>query len=201
MALIVAELASWTAVSTHAVAGERMDAYRSMLSATRLARVESLAFCVTLVVFLSWVYRATANLRPLGSLSVRFTPGWAVGYFFIPIVQLWRGYQVVADIWRESQPAAVDEHGAYLPRKATLVGWWWALRVLSFGGNVRGTGPLPTIMLNELAHTAQVMLVIHFASAVLFLLVIRGAQARQDAQWDDLVRRRNLPQPSAEALR
>jgi len=38
-------------------------------------------------------------------------------------------------------------------------------------------------------------------TALLFILMIRGAQKRQDEQWQDLERRRNVPKPTAEALR
>ncbi len=59
---------------------------------------------VSSIVFLVWIYRSNKNLRSLSAGSLRFTPGWAVGWFFIPIMDLFRPYQVVKEIYKESDP-------------------------------------------------------------------------------------------------
>ena len=92
-----------------------------------------LVFIATAVAFLMWTYRASHNLRPLGTMGQRFSPRWAVGWWFVPIMFLFRPYQVVAEIWKGSAPDA--------PRGATfawdaegvsaLLAWWWALWLAS----------------------------------------------------------------------
>lgn len=171
-------------------------------SAAALEVLDLLLFIAATVVFLTWVYRSIANLPGLGSMSCRFTPSGAVWSYFIPFVNLVRGHQVMATIWTESQPPAVNENGFYLPRKATIVHAWWALYLFSglFGWISSNSHP----HLDELRAlgSSQVFLhVIRMTTALLFLLMIRGAQARQDEQWQDLERRRNVPQPTADALR
>ncbi|MCZ6545888.1 MAG: DUF4328 domain-containing protein [Chloroflexi bacterium] len=47
-------------------------------------------FVVTVVIFGRWIVRANKSVRALGADGFRITPGWAVGYFFIPIYNLWR---------------------------------------------------------------------------------------------------------------
>src|SRR5262249_10205754 len=69
-----------------------------------------LLFIAATVVFLTWVHRSIANLPALGSMSCRFTPSGAVWSYFIPFVNLVRGHQVMATIWTESQPPAVNEN-------------------------------------------------------------------------------------------
>ncbi len=71
------------------------------------------------LVFLFWVNRMIRNLRMLSGQAMTFTPGWAVGWFFIPVANLFRPFQVMREIWRVS-------HGS-VATKGTLVGWWWAL--------------------------------------------------------------------------
>jgi hypothetical protein len=75
------------------------------------------------VVFLMWIHRLNQNLRALSDQPLRFTPGWAVGLFFIPIMNLYRPYQVVRELWTvgHRDPAA----------KCRLVGWWWFLWLVS----------------------------------------------------------------------
>ena len=165
--------------------------------------VHSLLFLAATVVFMTWVYRSIANLPALGSMSCRFTPSGAVWSFFIPFVNLVRGHQVMATIWQESQPPAVSDNGFYLPRKSTLVNWWWGLYLFAgvVGLVVSNSHPFTAEDVRSLGRTATVLNAMRVVDGILFLLMVRGAQARQDEMWLDLERRRNVPQPSADALR
>ncbi len=58
----------------------------------------------TATAFLLWVHRASKNLVSLGAHGQRFSPAWAVGWWFVPIMMLFRPYQVMAEIWRGSRP-------------------------------------------------------------------------------------------------
>jgi hypothetical protein len=70
------------------------------------------------VVFLRWFHRAYANLRPLGA-EPRHRSGWAVGHWFVPILNLFRPKQIADEIWQGSEPQR-DE------RPPRLLSWWWA---------------------------------------------------------------------------
>jgi hypothetical protein len=76
----------------------------------------------TIILFAMWIYRANFNARQLGAQGMKFSPGWSVGYYFIPILLLWKPYQAMREIWQASKnPAswATVERGSILP-------WWWA---------------------------------------------------------------------------
>jgi hypothetical protein len=168
-----------------------------------VAVFDSLTWIAATVVFLTWVYRAIANLPALGSMSCRFSPGGAVWSFFIPFVNLVRGHQVMATIWTESQPPSFNEHGFSLKRKTTIVNWWWGLYLVSgfvawfvtidMHADLSSLGP--RISGQIVAHLVQM------AAGVLFLVMVRATQSRQDEQWLDLERRRAVPQPDANLLR
>ncbi|MGD0309066.1 MAG: DUF4328 domain-containing protein [Acidobacteriota bacterium] len=84
-------------------------------------------YLVTAVVFGRWIYRANQNVRALGAQDMRFTPGWAVGYFFVPIITLWRPYQAMKDLWRASKSP-----GAWQSAKpGSILGLWWTLWIIS----------------------------------------------------------------------
>ena len=59
---------------------------------------------VSSAAFLMWQYRFICNMPGLAALGTRFSPGWAVAYWFIPIVGLFRPYQVLQEMWRCSAP-------------------------------------------------------------------------------------------------
>jgi Domain of unknown function (DUF4328) len=86
-----------------------------------------ICYIVTAIVFLVWFYRAYANLRPLGATRLNQTPGWAVGVWFLPIMNLFRPVQAAQEIWRNSDPAAVDGDDLDSSRSpnSTVIGLWW----------------------------------------------------------------------------
>ncbi len=57
----------------------------------------------TIILFAMWIYRANFNARQLGAKNMKFTPGWSVGYYFIPFLNLWRPYQAMKEIWKASK--------------------------------------------------------------------------------------------------
>lgn len=85
------------------------------------------AFIVTGVAFLKWTYRANLNCRGFGARDMEFTPGWSIGFYFIPIMNLYRPYQAMREIWTVSENPLdwQDEPGG------PLIAWWWTLWLVS----------------------------------------------------------------------
>lgn len=54
-----------------------------------LAGLLQLAIAVPVCMFL---YRANANLRALGVEELEYTPGWCAGWWFVPIMNLFKPY-------------------------------------------------------------------------------------------------------------
>jgi hypothetical protein len=194
--------AAW-AVGASEVGADLTGAIAAFGSAALLESLDGLLFIAATVVFLTWVYRSIANLPALGSMSCRFSPSGAVWSYFIPFVNLVRGHQVMATIWTESQPPAVNENGFHLPRSASVVNWWWGLYLFTGVAGIvtADRHAFGVEALHSLATTQIVLHALRLTTALLFLFMVRGAQARQDEQWLDLERQRNVPQPTADALR
>lgn len=92
-----------------------------------LAVVFAVTFLTGLVLALRWIYLANANAHALGAEGMRFTPGWAVGWYFVPIANLWKPYQAMKEIWQASA-VKTDWRVVRVPR---LLPWWWAFWLLS----------------------------------------------------------------------
>jgi hypothetical protein len=92
--------------------------------------VSILSFVVAiaaLVAFLLWFYRANRNLRVLGGTDLRFTPGWAVVWWFIPIANIWMPYRATVEIAKASDPSVGvtnRQSREQLPRPKLLLVWW-----------------------------------------------------------------------------
>jgi len=90
---------------------------------------------LSIVFFIMWFRRAYYNLHMLPWHNARYTEGWAAGSWFVPIINLWWPYQIMMDIWRGTQYALKERLGE--PRSAAIVGWWWALHLItSFYNNI-----------------------------------------------------------------
>lgn len=105
------------------------------LATAGLALAHFGVYIASAVCFLVWMYRAAWNARTMsnGWSGKPISPGWAVGWWFIPIANLFKPYQVMKDIWfRGESPDGRD----YLPTAGTpLLGWWWGMWII---GNILG---------------------------------------------------------------
>jgi hypothetical protein len=82
---------------------------------------------LTAIVFGTWINRAHHNVRGFGAEAMTITPGWAVGYFFVPILNLFRPYKAMSELWRASQSPE-----NWVSNSTGLVPLWWTLWILNF---------------------------------------------------------------------
>lgn len=84
----------------------------------------------TAILVLTWTHLANYNARQLGAADMRFTPGWAVGWHFIPIAWFWKPYQAMTEIWR----ASVSPSDWRATPVSPLLHWWWGLWIVTVWG-------------------------------------------------------------------
>lgn len=154
---------------------------------TIIGVVYPLCFLFALVPFLGWMRRASENLAPLGAAGQRFSPGWAVGAWFVPIINLFRPYQIMAEIWRGSRPEIDPENpDAWTKFPASrLLGFWWAGWLLSgwiftFAIRLFWSGDAE---IDDLITAAQANIagdLISLAALVLLVILLRRITANQD---------------------
>jgi hypothetical protein len=98
-----------------------------------IAIVQVLGYIVTAIGFLIWIHRAHRNLPALGAKNLEFTPGWAVGGFFVPFLNLFRPYKVMVEIWKASSPefGVSDDISWEYAASSPLLGFWWGFWIIS----------------------------------------------------------------------
>jgi hypothetical protein len=75
---------------------------------------------------LKWCYRVQMNAHSMAS-GFSTTPPWAVGWFFVPIMNLFKPFQAVQEAWKAARSPSA---WAAVQLPATL-GWWWAAWIVS----------------------------------------------------------------------
>jgi hypothetical protein len=82
-----------------------------------------------IVLLLIWLYRFSRNTWCLGIEGMQYTPGWSVGWFFVPLAGLVMPYNVFNELWKANSPSATGRwrRAAVSP----VLGVWWAACVAS----------------------------------------------------------------------
>lgn len=78
---------------------------------------ESVAYLVTGVLFIAWLYTVHSSAR-MDRSTLERKSGWAIGGWFVPILNLWRPFQMVTDVRR----GATGRSDVAVSRRQ---GWWW----------------------------------------------------------------------------
>ncbi len=105
-----------------------------------LSSVRALLYLVGVVFFLVWLHRANKNLLALKPDHLEYTAGWAVGWWFVPFANLVKPFQVVREVWCESD-SELSEGPSFLTSSLhtapSYMGFWWAAFLLmGFLGNL-----------------------------------------------------------------
>lgn len=90
-----------------------------------------IAFVISAVTFIQWFRRAYYNLH-LRVDHLSQTEGWAAGSWFVPIVSLYRPYQIMKELYQETKELLVKK-GLSINDNFTTgsLGWWWTLWIIN----------------------------------------------------------------------
>ncbi|MDQ4087212.1 MAG: DUF4328 domain-containing protein [Pseudomonadota bacterium] len=86
-----------------------------------LLLLQTVLFMVLAAVTLRWIYLANANARALGATDMMVSPGWAVGWFFVPLMNLFMPYVMMRELWKAS---AKPSDWQMEPAPAAILLWW-----------------------------------------------------------------------------
>jgi hypothetical protein len=151
--------------------------------------IQTVFIIICIIIFLMWVYRANKNLHSFERPVLKFTPGWVVGWFFIPFASLVQPYKAVAEISRASDPS-IDpslNNVEGLPT-APIVGWWWTFFLISnFLSNIVSKIMLGSDTAGELltaTHAYMISDVIDIIGIVITILMVRQISTSQELRYN-----------------
>jgi len=138
-------------------------------------RVASLAVLVLIATYVAagmWIYRIGCNVRSLGAKGIDDSPGWAVGWYFVPFMNLVRPFRAMNQIWL----ASADPVRWASMSTPPLLRFWWAFWLIA---NVYGSvvARLP-VNQNDPAGLVQVQSVtigsevVDLVAKIIFLVVV-----------------------------
>ena len=142
------------------------------------------------IVWLIWQHRTHRNLWAIGVPGLRFTPGWSVGWWFVPFANLVQVPRVVREAWLASEPDASGIEWQAGRTPPLIVTWWLAYIVgpvlaftVFFAGSINRLEDV-----EEYARSFQtfqlVFGVTNLVGAALAILVVRNISARHTQRLD-----------------
>ncbi|WRZ92117.1 DUF4328 domain-containing protein [Streptomyces sp. NBC_01007] len=158
--------------------------YASLDKSGTVSRVFVNLMFLAVVLFLVWLARSRRNAQLLSPRSSVPTPGWTIGAWFVPLVNLVAPRRLVLDIGRASSTSWEEK------RDTTLVNLWWAAWVAHGLVLLTASQVAPGSM--AFLVVAEVLMI---AAAVLLGLVIERITVLQSAALGATV----LVEPLAQA--
>lgn len=144
--------------------------------------VSSLLAIITVIIFAMWIYRAAANVIAANITGFDFTPGWAVGWYFVPFANLVQPFLAMRQIWNASHFGGSD-----LDRGDPILTLWWTAWLTS---NITANISMQLAWRSTSAEMYEVSLYLGIASSilnlVLFVVGMRLVERITEAQRDRL---------------
>jgi hypothetical protein len=202
--LVLSALVAWLAIGVHLaqmrqihvqLSGAGVDAqdlFRVEVALRIAQGVQAGVFVVTTLLFMAWLYRLRVNVRALGVRKLDFARYWSVLGFLIPALNFLRPYQVMAEVWRASDPSVLDPFEWKALEPPRILTLWWAgvvvaatLELLAFGlGQTAGVHGFKSLVASG---TAVVADTVAGASASLAYFVVTRLAATQAAKRQRLL--------------
>ena len=117
-----------------------------------------------------WIYLASSNAHAFGP-DMTITPGWAVGWYFVPFANLVKPFQAMREIWHASH----ESSGVY-EEHVPILGVWWGLWITS---NILSNIAWRLGDSSPAAAIDMVAAVLSLALAVVFIMIMREVDESQ----------------------
>lgn len=164
-----------------------------------LATFKPLTFVLTVIFFLIWLNRANKNLPALKADNLEFSSGWAVGWWFIPFANLVKPYQVVKEIWIQSDPD-FDANLQFLSSSVSApfyINAWWTLWIISnISANfINRINPTDIDSYHFYLYSWTINVILFFITGILAIKLVWDITQRQEQRFQRLGALENFHQP------
>ena len=132
-------------------------------------------FILLIVMFIRWFRRAYYNLAQL--VRTESTEGWAAGSWFVPFYNLYKPQRIMRELYNKTNRLLKLDNPQYQRNETTLIGFWWALWIISNIGTNRSTRMyLRAETAEDFMASLSIsmpMSILSIAAAILIILIIK----------------------------
>lgn len=173
VASIISDLLQYTMLNS--MEGFTMEEAESNDLRQRIITITT--FCAYLycyVSFILWFRRAYFNLHQVVK-HLEYSEGWAAGAWFVPILNFFRPYQIMRELYVETENYISKIKTDYTKKlNVTFVGLWWTLWIIaSFLERIGMRLNLNAETLEEITQATKINLANEFFTIPLCLIIIK----------------------------
>ena len=151
-----------------------------LIALSLFALMSLFIFIFNIVVICMFMYRANANVRSLGALGVENSPGWCGGYWFVPILQLFKPFGCMKEIHQASQNPSGQEWKSL--KAHSMIGPWWGAWLIgnfvtnfSLRADMSGMIQPETIWILDMISSCLLI-----AAAIFLIYILRSVSSLQE---------------------
>ena len=142
----------------------------------------SLVAITTIIFFSMWIYRAAANVVAAGVAGFDFTPGWSVGWYFIPFANLVQPFIAMRQIWNASHAGTDDLNRGH----PILTLWWFSWLTSNITANISVQMSFRATTVETYYLALQISIISSILSLILMVVGLRLVERISAAQRDAL---------------
>ncbi|MER6250507.1 DUF4328 domain-containing protein [Streptomyces sp. NPDC001584] len=144
--------------------------------------LQLLMYLATAAVFVVWFHRVRVNGGIFRDSAFTQAPGWAIGWWFVPVAHLFQPFVIARQIWRASTQLGPDGTPVRVST-APLTAWWAVWVAASIVGRFSSTVYTGAETPGEMAAAAGLGIgsdLLMVAAAVLAVIFVRRLTALQN---------------------
>jgi hypothetical protein len=196
------EIAAWQAIESGDFDYDEVEAFEDRQLRVWLSVIAIYLFAA--VVFLVWIHRMNRAVRKYTQADLSYTPGWSVGWFLVPIANLFMPYKVVKELWIATEPDRPAGLFSMAGAASPIVLWWWLLwigsgLIGSAAGSMYGRAETAA-QIAAANNTALVSDLMTVGAAMLGIAVVSSLRSRLETCWRTLPENA-LPEARVERMR
>lgn len=159
-----------------------------------IAAIQVLVWLAVAFLWAFWTFKSNKLVRSLGAKDMKYSPGWSVGWYFIPFLNLIKPYLALKEIYlatlnphRFNVDADVEDQ----PESLNILKLWWLSSIAEriFGVYLKrissGSDTMEQLFyLNKLLITSDL---ISLTTTLIWIWLLREFSQRQDETYKGIV--------------
>jgi hypothetical protein len=144
-------------------------------------------YILAIIFFISWFRRAYYNLHAIPGSSPAYAEGWAAGWWFVPVMNLFRPYQIMREIWDGTQKVITHRLDKLYSLNIIVI-WWTAFIVMNVYGNITARISNSANNVDELLIATRLEMigdVLTIISAFIAIIMVKRAQVLQQKLYEE----------------
>ena len=161
-------------------------------ASVRILVISEIAIIILVIIFFFiWLNNAYKNIYTMKIQSIEYTPNWAVGWFFIPILNLFRPFQIIRELWKASNPEYMPNEGISWKSQNTekIIIFFWTFYLISeifLRGVIKLSELRETDTAEEMLRSCRITLfqqILYIISAILLIKIVRTITIMQKQKY------------------